>query len=95
MGGESKEEAVGVVLDYFRKAGVGAVEVTRGTIRIGDVLKFRGHTTDFVQRIDSIQVNHQAVKEAVEGDLIGIKVDERVREGDLVFLEGGKPEGLL
>ena len=92
MDDQGKEKAVGVVREYFRKIGVGAVEITRGKIRVGDTLKFKGHTTDFIQRIESIQENLQPIMEASEGDFVGIKVDERVREGDLVFLESGAPE---
>jgi len=91
MAEQSKDKAVGVVREYFRKVSVGAVEVIRGTIKVGDVLKFRGHTTDFVQRVESIQVNLQPVMEASEGDFVGIKVDHRVREGDLVYLESSEP----
>lgn len=90
-----KEKAVGVVREYFRKIGVGAIEVTRGKIRVGDTLKFRGHTTDFVQRVESIQENLQPIMEASEGDFVGIKVNQRVREGDLVFLESGSFEEIV
>jgi putative protease len=88
----SQDQAVGVVRDYFRKVGVAAVEVTRGTIKTGDNLRFLGHTTDLVQRIDSMQANHQDVLEASKGDFVGIKVADRVREGDLVYIESGKTE---
>ena len=92
MDEQSKGEAVGVVKEYFRKIGVGAVKITRGRIRVGDTLKFKGHTTDFVQRVESIQENLQPITEALEGDFVGIKVSQRVREGDLVFLESGSSE---
>ena len=95
MAEQSKDKAVGVVREYFRKVGVGAVEVIRGAIKVGDVLKFRGHTTDFVQRVESIQVNLQPVMETSEGDFVGIKVDHRVREGDLVYLESGEPVEMI
>ena len=91
----TKEQAVGVVRDYFRKIGVAAVEVTRGTIRTGDSLRFVGHTTDLVQRIESMQANYHDVLEASKGDYVGIKVADRVREGDLVYIESGKTEDLL
>jgi translation initiation factor IF-2 len=91
----TKEQAVGIVRDYFRKIGVAAVEVTRGKIRAGDSLRFYGYTTDLVLRIDSMQSNYQDVLEASKGDYVGIKVTERVREGDLVYLEGDKPEDQL
>ncbi len=87
MGELTKEQAVGIVRDYFRKVEVAAIEVTGGTLRVGDTLRIKGHTTDLVQRIDSMQVNHQDVAEANPGDLVGIKVSDRVREQDLVFIE--------
>ncbi len=89
MDEHEKERAVGTVREYFRKVGVAAVQIIRGKIRVGDTLKFYGHTTDFVQRVESIQENLQPIMEASEGDFVGIKVDQRVREGDLVFLESG------
>lgn len=95
MGELTKEQAVGVVRDYFRKIQVAAIEVTGGTLRTGDTLRIKGHTTDLVQRVESMQVNHQDVVEANPGDLVGIKVSERVREGDRIFIEGGKVEEVL
>ena len=89
------EQAVGVVRDYFRKIGVAALEITKGSIKVGDTLRFRGHTTDFIQRIESMEVNHQSVMEAGPGDLVGIKVSDRVRENDLVFIEGSREEETL
>jgi len=95
MGELTKDQAVGVVRDYFRKVEVAAIEVTGGAFKVGDTLRIKGHTTDLVQRIDSMQVNHQDVMEANPGDLVGIKVSDRVREHDLVFIEGGKVEEVL
>lgn len=85
----SSSEAIGVVREYFRKPGVAAVEVLRGRMRIGDSVRFHGHTTDFAQEIKSMQINHKDIHEAGEGDLVGILVVDRVRENDRVFLEGG------
>lgn len=79
------EEIVGVVKTYFSKAGVAALEVTQGKISLGDTLKFRGHTTQFEMTVASMQKDNQAVNEAKTGDLIGIKVPERVREHDTVI----------
>ncbi len=83
----TKDQAVGIVREYFRKVEVAAVEVTGEGFKIGDTLRFRGHTTDFTQKIDSMQVDHQDVEKAGSGDLVGIRVSERVRDNDLVFLE--------
>lgn len=83
-------EAVGVVKEYFRKPGVAAVLILRGRVKIGDSVRFHGHTTDFVQRIASMQMNHTDITEAGEGDFVGILAADRVRENDLMFLEAGE-----
>jgi len=79
------EEIIGVVIRYFTKAGVAALEVTHDKISLGDTLKFKGHTTQFEITVSSMQKDNQAISEAKTGDLIGIKVPERVRENDTVI----------
>jgi translation initiation factor IF-2 len=79
------EEQVALVIKFFSKPGVAAIEVTNGSIKVGDMLRYKGHTTDFTEEIDSMEMDNQAVEEAKVGDLIGIKVKERVRENDQVF----------
>ncbi len=80
-----KEIKVGRVADYFKKIGVVAIEITAGEIRVGDTLHFIGHTTDFTQKIDSMQIEHNTVDKAGAGDSVGIKVKERVRTHDHVY----------
>jgi translation elongation factor EF-1alpha len=80
-----EEEKVGKVEKFFTKPGVAAVEVTDGVLRIGDRVHFKGHTTDFEDTITSMQIDNQPVEEAKPGDLLGIKVKERVREHDTVY----------
>jgi putative protease len=79
------EEQVAVVVKFFVKPSVAALEVTNGSIKIGDVLKYQGHTTDFTEEVTSMEKDNQAVEEAKVGDLIGVKVKERVRENDKVY----------
>jgi putative protease len=79
------EEEVGVVVKFFAKPSVAALEVTGEGIKVGDVLKYKGHTTDFTQQVTSMQIDNAAVEEAKAGDLIGIQVKERVRENDKVY----------
>ena len=78
------EEIIGVVRTYFSKIGVAAIEVTQGKISLGDTLKFKGHTTDFEMTLDSMQKDNKPINEAATGDLIGIKVPEKVREHDTI-----------
>jgi hypothetical protein len=80
-----KEIEVGYVDDYFKKIGVVAIKVTKAGISIGDTIHFKGHTTDFTQRIDSMQIEHDSVQTAGVGANAGIKVGERVRRHDHVY----------
>jgi putative protease len=79
------EEQVGVIVKFFAKPSVAAIQVTGGTIKIGDVLKYTGHTTDFTQEVTSMQVDNESVEEAGTGAMVGIQVKERVRENDKVY----------
>jgi putative protease len=83
-----EEEEVGKVEKFFVKPSVAAVEVTAGVLRIGDRVHFKGHTTDFEDTITSMQIDNQPVEEGKPGDLLGIKVKERVREHDTVYKVG-------
>ena len=79
------EVKIGEVAHYFGKIDVAAIRITDGELKVGDTVRFKGHSTDFEQTIDSIQVEHNSVESAGPGDDIGIKVRERVRERDEVF----------
>lgn len=81
------EVQAGRVTRYFGKVGVAAIEIHGGSLRIGDTIRIRGKTTDFSQTVESMEVEHQSVETAVPGQLIGIKVRERVREDDVVYKE--------
>ena len=79
------KEEIGFVSNYFSKISVAAVEITDGTVSVGDTLYFFGHTTDFESTVHSMQIEHKSVTEAKKGDSVGIKVSEKVREGDRVY----------
>ena len=79
------EEEVGTIVKFFAKPSVAAIEMKQGSIKKGDLLRYLGHTTDFTQEVDSMEVDNQPVEEAKVGDLVGIKVKERVRENDKVY----------
>jgi hypothetical protein len=80
-----KEIEIGVVQDYFAKIGVAALGITAHGIKVGDEIHFKGHTTDFSQKIDSLQIEHAQVSEAGAGSSAGTKVKDRVRIGDRIF----------
>ena len=79
------EIEIGRVEDYFAHIGVVAIEVTAEGINVGDTLHFKGHTTDFTQKIISMEVDHKSVEEAPVGSDVGLKVKDRVRTHDHVF----------
>jgi len=80
-----EEAEVGKVTIFFAKPSVAAVEITSGTISIGDTIRIRGATTDFEQKIDSMEIDRNPVPSASSGQSVGIKVKERVRPHDKVF----------
>ncbi len=80
-----KEKEIGKVSGYFSHVGVAAIKLS-GKLKIGSKVHIKGSTTDFEQEIDSMQIDKKDVSEAKKGDHIGIKVSEKVRPNDKVFL---------
>ena len=78
------EERIGIINDYFAKIGVAGIDL-EGALRAGDTIHIKGHTTDLEQVVESLQIEHEQVAEAKQGDAIGIKVKERCRGGDVVY----------
>ncbi len=78
------EEEVGKVSDFFARPVVAGIQLSR-TLKVGDKVHIKGHTTDVEVVVDSMQINNVNVKEAKTGDSIGIKVPDRVRRGDTVY----------
>ncbi len=79
------EQLIGTVTHYFSKAGVAAISITDGQLTVGDTIHIVGHTSDFTQHVDSMQVEHAPVQIARPGDSIGIKVIDHAREHDKVY----------
>jgi putative protease len=78
------EEEVGKVSDFFARPVVAGIDLT-GTIKVGDKIHIKGHTTDMELVVDSMQINNVNVQEAGAGDSVGIKVADRVRRGDTIY----------
>lgn len=76
---------IGIVIKFFSKPSVAAMEITDGTLNVGDRIRIHGATTDFEQSVDSMQVENTTITEAKKGDRIGIKVTDKVREHDIVY----------
>ena len=78
-------ERIGVVTHYYGNLLVAIVKLEAGTLRVGDTIHIRGHTSDFSQRVESLQVEHAAVNEVGPRDEFGIKVLQHAREHDVVY----------
>ncbi len=79
------EEEIGKITHFFSKINVGVVELAKGELNIGDTIHIKGHTTDFYQKVESMQVEHAPVESAEKGMEVGLKVEASVRDGDLVL----------
>ena len=84
---QSEEMQVGKVTHYFSKIEVAVIEVTDGSIKVGDEIHVKGHTSDFKQKVSSMQIEHEKVELAEPGQSIGMKMNEPVRANDLVYKE--------
>ena len=78
------EVVIGKVTDFFARPVVAGIELTT-PVKVGDNIHIKGHTTDMELTVDSMQINNVDVQQAKAGDLVGIKVSERVRRGDIVY----------
>ncbi len=79
------EQLVGTVTHFFKGPGVAVVKLTEGHVALGDQLHFVGHTTDFTETVNSMEVEHKKVDEADAGDEIAIQVIDRTRQHDQVY----------
>jgi hypothetical protein len=78
-------ERIGVVTHYYSHLSVAILRLESGTLRVGDVIHIRGHTTDFSQKVESLEVNHAPATEVGPNDDFGLKVVGHVREHDVVY----------
>ena len=80
----AEEKPIGEVTHYFNNLGVAIVKFNK-EVEVGETIHFKGATTDFTHKIESMQLEHEGIDKAKKGQEVGIKVGERVREGDQVF----------
>jgi selenocysteine-specific translation elongation factor len=78
------ELEIGKVSDFFARPVVAGVDLT-GTMKKGDTIHIKGHTTDLVMTVESMQIDNVNVEEAGAGVSVGVKVTDRVRRGDTIY----------
>jgi putative protease len=79
-----KEKPIGEITHYYDKIEVGIIKM-KDKLEVGDKIHIKGNATDFEQDVESMQIEHEQVNKVKKGDMIGIQVKDKVREGDLVY----------
>ena len=80
-----KENLIGVITHYFPHVKAAVIKIKKDSIGLKDTLHIKGHTTDFVQKVNSLQIDRSPIKKAKKGAEIGLRVKSRVRHNDLVY----------
>jgi len=80
-----KGPCIGLVTHYFSKIEVIVLKMTGGKLSVGETILVKGRTTDFTQKVKSIQIESVDVKQAKKGQLIGLKVVKKAKVGDKVY----------
>ncbi len=80
----AEEKLIGKIAHYFGKVSVGMIELS-DVLKGGDTIHIKGHTSDFTQQVSSMEIEHAKITEGKAGDLVGIKVDQKVHKNDEVF----------
>ena len=80
-----EEKEIGIVTHYFGKISVGIVQL-KNELKVGDTIRIRGVHDDFTQVVDSMQIEHKQVEKAGKGEMVGIKLVNKVHPNDRVFV---------
>ena len=79
-----QEKEIGAITHYYGHISVGIIQLS-DVLKVGDNIHIKGHASDFTQSVDSMQIEHNVVQEAKAGDMVGIKVSQKVHPHDKVF----------
>jgi len=79
------EERIGSVIRFFDKTSIAAVKLDFGELAVGDTIHIKGNSSDFTQKIESMEFDHQPVQKAVRGQFTGIKLSQHAKPFDLVY----------
>lgn len=80
-----KEELIGKVTHFFPRVRAGVIKITKSSLSLGDTIHIKGNTSDFTQKVSSLQINNKPIKKALKGKVVGVLVRQRVRKKDKVY----------
>lgn len=78
-------ERIGIVTHYYNHLSVAILKLETGSLRVGEFIHIKGHTSDFSQPVESMEIDHAHVNEARPGQSFGLRVKEHAREHDIVY----------
>lgn len=81
---EEEGKLIGKISHYFGNISVAVIELS-DTLKAGETIRVVGGETDFTQEVDSMEVDHKKVEKAKKGDSVGLKINQKVREGYKVY----------
>lgn len=76
---------IGIVTHYYNHLSVAILKIEKGVLRVGDQIHIKGHTSDFAQPVESLEIDHVHVNEARAGQSFGLRVKDHAREHDVVY----------
>ncbi len=79
------KDQIGKITHYYSKLGVGIIKLNK-ELKVGDTIQIKGHTSDFKQKVNEIQFDHKNIEKGKQGQEVGVKLNEKIRDGDLVFI---------
>lgn len=82
---EELGESIGEITHFFPHVKAAVIKLKKNTLSVGDTIYVKGHTTDFEQKIKSMQINHAPIEKASSGQEVGLKIKSKVRHGDKVY----------
>ncbi len=79
------EERIGSVIKYFDKTSIAAVKLEFGELTVGDTIRIKGNESDFTQKVEEMEFDHQPVQRAIRGQFTGIRLSRPAKPFDLVY----------
>jgi hypothetical protein len=79
------EERIGSVIKFFDKTSVAAIKLDFGELTVGDTVRIKGNATDFIQKVEVMEFDHQPVQKAIRGQFTGVKLSQPAKPFDLVY----------
>ena len=91
LGGETmvddknQKDQLGKITHFYSKIGVGIIKLDK-ELKVGDEIQIKGNTSDFKQKVDELQFDHKNIDKGKKGQEVGVKLSQKVRDGDVVFI---------